>query len=83
MAGDPKEAAERMRDRQPWPEAGSAEDIAGVVAFLASEDARFINGETIVVDGGMVAAGARVMVPTTGAPVLVDHGTTGRPREMR
>jgi NAD(P)-dependent dehydrogenase (short-subunit alcohol dehydrogenase family) len=31
------------------------DDIAGVVAFLASEDARYISGQTIVVDGGLSA----------------------------
>ena len=28
------------------------DDISGVVAFLASEDARWISGDTIHVDGG-------------------------------
>jgi len=28
------------------------DDIGGVIAFLASEDARWITGETIHVDGG-------------------------------
>jgi len=28
------------------------DDIGGVVAFLASEDARWITGDTIRVDGG-------------------------------
>lgn len=32
---------------------GTVEDVAGVVAFLASEDASYITGETIVVAGGM------------------------------
>lgn len=31
---------------------GSVDDIAGVVAFIASEEARFITGQTLVVDGG-------------------------------
>jgi 3-oxoacyl-[acyl-carrier protein] reductase len=35
---------------------GQPEDVAGVVAFLCSPDARFINGEVIAVDGGWLAA---------------------------
>jgi 3-oxoacyl-[acyl-carrier protein] reductase len=31
---------------------GQPEDIGGVVAFLASDDARWITGDTIRVDGG-------------------------------
>ncbi|HVC26095.1 MAG TPA: SDR family oxidoreductase [Acidimicrobiales bacterium] len=30
-------------------------DVAAVVAFLASPEARFVNGTTVVVDGGMLA----------------------------
>lgn len=33
--------------------AGTGEDVAGLVAFLASEDAAYITGQTINVDGGM------------------------------
>lgn len=39
--------------RTPVGRNGVPEDIAAVVAFLASDGAGFINGETIVVDGGM------------------------------
>ncbi|MBB3982799.1 NAD(P)-dependent dehydrogenase (short-subunit alcohol dehydrogenase family) [Sphingobium fontiphilum] len=37
------------------PELGSPRDIAHVVAFLASDDSRFINGALIPVDGGFTA----------------------------
>lgn len=35
------------------PYLGNAEDIAATIAFLASNDARYITGQTIVADGGM------------------------------
>jgi NAD(P)-dependent dehydrogenase (short-subunit alcohol dehydrogenase family) len=34
---------------------GEPEDVADVVAFLASDAARFITGQTIYVDGGLTA----------------------------
>jgi NAD(P)-dependent dehydrogenase (short-subunit alcohol dehydrogenase family) len=33
---------------------GQPEDIADVMAFLASDDARFITGQGIMVDGGVM-----------------------------
>ncbi len=33
---------------------GRPEDVAGVIYFLASDDAAYITGQTIVVDGGMI-----------------------------
>jgi NAD(P)-dependent dehydrogenase (short-subunit alcohol dehydrogenase family) len=36
----------------PYPRLGTVDDIASTVAFLCSEGASFINGQTIVVDGG-------------------------------
>ncbi|MEQ8690005.1 MAG: SDR family oxidoreductase, partial [Pseudomonadales bacterium] len=41
----------------PWPEYGDGDHIAGAALFLATEDARFVTGEHIVVDGGLTAAG--------------------------
>jgi len=42
-----------IEERTPLRRWASAEDIADVIAFLASDAARFITGETISVDGGM------------------------------
>ncbi|MBY0422098.1 MAG: SDR family oxidoreductase [Parvularculaceae bacterium] len=36
----------------PYPRLGTVEDMAGTIAFLCSDDGAFINGQTIVVDGG-------------------------------
>lgn len=35
------------------PYLGEPQDVAATIAFLASEDARYITGQTIVVDGGL------------------------------
>jgi NAD(P)-dependent dehydrogenase (short-subunit alcohol dehydrogenase family) len=37
------------------PEVGKPEDIAALVCFLASNEARYINGQTYIADGGMLA----------------------------
>jgi meso-butanediol dehydrogenase / (S,S)-butanediol dehydrogenase / diacetyl reductase len=38
----------------PMKRPGKAQDVAGLVAFLASEDAAYITGQTINVDGGLI-----------------------------
>ena len=48
----------------------AGEHIAGAALFLASDDARFVTGEALAVDGGLTAAG-------------VDRGTTGLPPVIR
>jgi 3-oxoacyl-[acyl-carrier protein] reductase len=34
---------------------GQPEEIAAAAAFLASDDARYITGQTVVVDGGLLS----------------------------
>jgi NAD(P)-dependent dehydrogenase (short-subunit alcohol dehydrogenase family) len=45
---------------QPWPEAGLPEHIADVALFLASDESRFVTGEALVADGGILARGPGV-----------------------
>ncbi|MCM3709973.1 3-oxoacyl-[acyl-carrier-protein] reductase [Sporosarcina luteola] len=50
----PEEVKAQMLGSIPLGKLGSAEDVAGAVAFLLSDDANYITGQTINVDGGMV-----------------------------
>jgi NAD(P)-dependent dehydrogenase (short-subunit alcohol dehydrogenase family) len=43
-------------ERVPSGRLGLSRDVATVVAWLASADASFINGQTVVVDGGLLAS---------------------------
>jgi NAD(P)-dependent dehydrogenase (short-subunit alcohol dehydrogenase family) len=45
---------EAYRRRLPLRRLGKPEDVAGAFAFLASDDAAFITGETLVIDGGQL-----------------------------
>ena len=50
----PEEMKQKMLEMIPIARFGSPEDVAGVCVFLASEEANYITGQTIIVDGGMV-----------------------------
>ena len=43
------------RERIPLGRAGTSEEVAAAYAFLASDDASFIHGEALVIDGGQLA----------------------------
>lgn len=45
---------EEMKKQIPLGRFGKAEEVAGTIAFLASEEARYITGQVLHVDGGMV-----------------------------
>jgi 3-oxoacyl-[acyl-carrier protein] reductase len=50
----PPEVIKSMEDKVPVKRLGLPEDIAATYAFLASDDAAYINGTVISVDGGIV-----------------------------
>jgi NAD(P)-dependent dehydrogenase (short-subunit alcohol dehydrogenase family) len=49
---DPKAAETEYAQRNPTKRLGLPDEVAKVVAFLLSEDASYINGQTIAIDGG-------------------------------
>jgi len=52
-AGMSEEAKQTLLKRIPLGTLGSAEDIASIAAFLTSDEAKYITGQTLTVDGGM------------------------------
>ena len=50
----PDNVKQMMLDRIPMKRMGTPQDIANVVAFLASEESAYITGQTINVNGGML-----------------------------
>ena len=86
--GNPEAIASMLDRSQPWPEHGQPGDIAAAALYLASDDARFVTGEALVVDGGLSAAGGNLMRSSTGGaralPMTgVDKGSTGEPPTFR
>jgi 3-oxoacyl-[acyl-carrier protein] reductase len=57
VARVPPKVLEKFAARIPLGRFGAPEDIAALHAFLASDDAAFITGQTIVCDGGLTLGG--------------------------
>lgn len=53
---DPAAAAQAWADKHPLGRIATAEEVAAAIAFLASDEARFITGVALPVDGGITAA---------------------------
>jgi len=54
-AEDTEYTARFQRERIPLGRSGAPTEVAAAYAFLASDDASFVNGELLVVDGGQLA----------------------------
>lgn len=85
--GQTDKAERSILDRQPWPDAGQASDIAGIALFLASSDSAFVTGETIVADGGLLARGPALFGEGEASRIIatagVDRGTTGERSKLQ
>lgn len=56
LAKDPQAAKRDALARHPTARMGKPEDIANIVAWLASDQAAFVTGQCFTVDGGLTAA---------------------------
>jgi NAD(P)-dependent dehydrogenase (short-subunit alcohol dehydrogenase family) len=55
-ANDTAPARQTVTNTVPWGRLGTVNDIAKGIVFLASDDAGYMNGAGLIVDGGMTAA---------------------------
>lgn len=53
VTGKPQEVIDRLASMNPFGRIGETDDIANVVVFLASDEAKWINAQNIGVNGGM------------------------------
>ena len=86
-ANRPEKMEAMTQAKTPWPRLGEGSDIAATAAFLAADEAEFITGQVLVVDGGALAAGPdywgfgpdSVFTRKAG----VNRGSTGEAGEVR
>ncbi|XWK50457.1 SDR family oxidoreductase [Tunturiibacter empetritectus] len=55
-AHEKEKVHEQLVSRQPIGRLGTPEDVASLVRYLCSEEAGFINGAVVAIDGGWTAA---------------------------
>lgn len=62
-SGDPEAFRAQMAARQPIGRMADSQEIATAIAYLASDDAAFITGSAMVIDGGLTAGLAKPPSP--------------------
>ncbi|MDN5856232.1 MAG: SDR family oxidoreductase [Actinomycetia bacterium] len=53
---DDPELNKVLHDKSPWPELGTAQDVANAAVYLSTTDARWVTGTMLTVDGGFTSA---------------------------
>jgi len=81
--GDVEDAEAMVEELQPLPKRGEGADIAGAALWLAGDDSAFVSGQSIAVDGALLAAGPRIFgrlknTRNVHRMVGMAHGTTGQ-----
>ena len=80
VTGDPdatEATAKQIRKGSPLGIAGFPEDIAAAIAYLASEEARYVTGHTLVVDAGETTGGSAAAFHSQPADVVREAGKRG------
>jgi NAD(P)-dependent dehydrogenase (short-subunit alcohol dehydrogenase family) len=84
--GRPEQTDVWREQIQPWPDRGEPAMIADVACWLAGDEARFVTGEAVVADGGLMAAAPRLLdhdLPHLRKMAGIAYGNTGRDAEVR
>jgi NAD(P)-dependent dehydrogenase (short-subunit alcohol dehydrogenase family) len=86
ITGDPdkvNEIEEAIAAGSPFPgRAGQADDIASAALYLASDEAAFVSGHTLVVDAGLTTgSGQNMPIFSNHAPMVREAGRRGLPKD--
>ena len=87
-SGDEQDAERVMNEFQPLKQRGEGSDIAGCALWLAGSDSGFVSGESITVDGALMAAGPAIHGKAKNTRNLhrnvgIAHGSTGKPADVQ
>src|ERR671923_1090940 len=76
---DDPEKRKQVEEHVPMQRAGDAEEMAAVTAFLCSDEAAYITGQTLFVDGGLTLYPSFETTWSSELPDVAARGADGRP----